>query len=244
MVDKYAVKSWVADIIGEEYVTKAYGCWGKTDDIDFGSLPGQFVLKTNHDCGGVVICRDREQFDFDAAKELLNKHLHTNYFWRTREWAYRDVEPLVFAEEYLDAAFGARPSDCIEPSCQEMVDYKFYCFSGEPRFLYVSKGLEDHETARISFLENDWSFAPFVRSDYKPFEQLPGKPACYDEMLDLSRVLAAGIPFVRVDFFVYKGRPRFSEMTFFPCAGYMHFEPAEWDLRVGNMLDLSRVKKW
>lgn len=125
-----------------------------------------------------------------------------------------------------------------EPTSHEMTDYKFYCFDGEPKFLYVSQGLENHETARISFLETDWSFAPFRRGDYASFEELPQKPASYDEMLGLARKLSEGIPFVRADFFEYKGKPRFSEMTFSPCAGHMPFEPQEWDLRVGEMLEL------
>lgn len=129
----------------------------------------------------------------------------------------------------------------VVPAC-EQVDYKFYCFGGEPSYLYVSQGLENHETARISFLNVDeWSFAPFGRSDYAPFEELPPKPACYEEMLGLARELAVGIPFVRADFLVYGGSPRFSEMTFHPCAGFMPFVPAEWDGRLGDALDLSGV---
>lgn len=120
-----------------------------------------------------------------------------------------------------------------------LTDYKLYCFGGEPRFLYVSQGLEDHETARISFLDLDWEFAPFRRDDYAPFEELPERPASLDRMVELARVLSEGIPFVRVDFYDVGGAPRFSEMTFHPCSGFMPFRPAEWDLRVGEMLSLD-----
>lgn len=122
-------------------------------------------------------------------------------------------------------------------------DYKFYCFGGEPRYLYVSRGLEDHATARISFVgAGGWSPAPFGRSDYAPFEELPPRPACYGEMEGLARRLSAGIPFVRVDMFVHGGRPRFSEMTFSPCGGFMPFDPPEWDGRLGELLNVFEVR--
>lgn len=227
LVDKYNVKRWVAELIGEQYVTPTYAVWGCIEDIDISSLPERFVLKTNHDCGGVVICRDRSTFDLDEAKEKLAKHLKRNYYWGCREWPYKDVKPLVFAEEYLE------PGENI----QFITDYKFYCFDGKPKYLYVSQGLEDHSTACISFLNiSDWSFAPFGRDDYASFTELPEKPDCYDEMERLARKLADDIPFVRVDLFVYEGRPRFSEMTFSPCGGFMPFDKPVWDAKIGELL--------
>lgn len=123
---------------------------------------------------------------------------------------------------------------------QGIVDYKFYCFNGEPGFVYVSQGLENHSTARISFLNMDWTRAPFGRTDYASFEELPTKPESFDEMAGLARELSAGMPFVRSDFFQHHGRPRFSELTFHPCSGFMPFDPPEWDYEVGQMLDLPR----
>lgn len=120
-----------------------------------------------------------------------------------------------------------------------LTDYKLYCFGGEPRFLYVSRGLEDHATARISFLNLDWTFAPFSREDYAPFEELPKRPASFERMVSLARELSEGIPFVRVDFYDIAGEPVFSEMTFHPCSGFMPFSPEEWDLRIGGMLSLD-----
>ena len=122
----------------------------------------------------------------------------------------------------------------------EQVDFKFYCFNGNPRFIYVSQGLECHETAHISFLSMDWESVPFGRSDYAPFEQIPSKPDTIGEMTELAKTLSTGLPFVRVDFFEYRGTPRFSEMTFHPCGGFMPFEPPEWDAKVGEMLGLPR----
>lgn len=374
LVDKYRVKDWVADRIGSQYVTETYAVWDCAEDIDISGLPERFVLKTNHDSGGVAICRDRAIFDLDAAKRKLAKHLKYNYYWGCREWPYKDVKPLVFAEEYLDPdpttndlvdykvmCFGGkarcvftctgrdaddlrvdfydldwnhmpftrhypnadvpapRPAELekmVELSerlsaeipfvrsdfyevgndlyfgeltfypgsgfedfsseswdeefgkliqlpggglflvnelstlwlheapakrgIAEQVDYKFYCFDGAPKFIYVSQGLECHETARISFLTMDWENAPFGRSDYVPFEEIPPKPDTLGEMTLLAKRLSMGLPFVRADFFEYRGRSRFSEMTFHPCGGFMPFEPPEWDAKIGEMLALSR----
>ncbi|MEF2560053.1 MAG: ATP-grasp fold amidoligase family protein [Eggerthellaceae bacterium] len=153
-----------------------------------------------------------------------------NYYWHCREWPYREVHPCIFAEEYITPPAGM--------SFTGTTDYKFYCFNGEPRFLYVSSGLENHATAQISFIELDWKFAPFKRSDYRGFDVLPEKPSTYEEMLRLAKELSFGIPFVRVDFFEYQEIPRFSEMTFYPCGGFMSFEPPEYDYLVGSLLEL------
>ena len=119
------------------------------------------------------------------------------------------------------------------------MDYKVFCFNGEPKFLYVSKGLENHETASISYLSLDWKFEPFERTDYKPFGILPPKPACLNEMLSFSKILANGIPFVRCDFYDVCGKTFFSELTFYPGAGFTKFKPDEFDAVVGDMLAIK-----
>lgn len=245
LVDKYEAKQWVRDRIGENYVVPTYGVWDSFDEIDFDDLPERFVLKCTHDSGGIAICRDKATFDFNSARRKIRRSLKRNYYWTAREWPYKDVPARVIAEKYLE------PSDDMANSKKRgmehilpdgMVDYKFYCFSGVPRLLYVSKGLEDHSTARISFLSLDWEFAPFNRSDYLPFEELPYEPKCLQEMIRVAKDLAAGIPFVRVDLYEVSGSPLFSEMTFSPCAGFMSFNPAEWDLRLGAWIELPRTR--
>lgn len=233
LVNKYTVKDWVAEKIGTEYVTRTYAKWDKVEEVDISDLPEKFVLKTNHDCGGIVICRDRKTFDFETAKQRLAEHLNRNYFWGGREWPYKNVEPCVFAEEYLE-------SDGLNTG---LTDYKFYCFNGDPRLLYISQGLEDHETAHISFLTLDWQFAPFARNDYRPFNELPKKPMTFDKMIEIAKKLSAGIPFVRIDLYEINGKPRFSEITLTPSSGFMPFEPKEWDLRVGALINLDDISK-
>ena len=223
--DKYAVKDIVAGIIGREHVIPTLGVWDRFDQIDFASLPERFVLKCTHDSGGLVICRDRKELDLEAARAKIEASLKTNFYYHSREWQYKDVPPRIIAEPYMQ-----------DGDSRELKDYKFYCFDGEPAFLYVSEGLENHETARISFLDLDWTRAPFLRSDFAGFETLPPKPDRFDEMVDMARRLSAGFRFVRVDLYEINGTVYFGEMTFTPTGGFVPFIPDEADAEIGKLL--------
>lgn len=203
--------------------------WDSPDDINIDELPDKFVLKCTHNSGGIVICRDKESFDFAASKKKLEKAFKHNYFWLGREWPYKNVKPRIIAEEYMEDEGGDKIG---------LTDYKFYCFDGVPKYLYVSSGLENHATARISFLTLDWKFAPFGRSDYKPFEELPRKPENLQAMIETAKNLSEGFPFLRVDLYEIKGKIYFSELTLSPCSGMMPFSPKEWDERLGLELEL------
>jgi len=235
MVDKYAVKQYVADKIGEEYIIPTLGVWDKPEDIDWDALPNQFVLKTTHGGGGggVVICKDKSIIDIDDAIKKLKQSLKQDIFLSLREWPYKDVKPRIIAEKYMED----------QNAKVGLTDYKFYCFNGEPKFLYISSGLEDHSTAHISFVTLDWNFAPFRRNDYAPFDELPPKPQKFDEMLEYCKKLSIGHPFLRVDLYQINNTVYFSELTFSPCSGMMPFEPAEWDLEVGELIKLPEKTK-
>jgi len=230
MVDKYAVKQYVAEKIGEEYIIPTLGVWDSFDDIDFSKLPNQFVLKCTHDSGGLVICRNKDELDIAAAREKLTKCLKRNYYWWCREWPYKNVKPRIIAEKYMEDV-KHRENKCL-------LDYKFYYFNGTPKFLYVSEGLEDHSTAKMNHLYLDWTPTPFQRSDYFQFDILPDKPFGYNEILKIGRELAESIPFARVDFYEIDRQVYFSEITFTPCSGYMPFDPHEWDNTIGSWLKL------
>ena len=225
--DKYAVKEVVAGIIGPEHVIPTLGVWDHFDQIDFQTLPEQFVLKCTHDSGGLVICRDRKELDLEAARAKIEASLKTNFYYHSREWQYKDIPPRIIAEPYMQ-----------DGDSRELKDYKFYCFDGEPAFLYVSEGLENHQTARISFLNLDWTRAPYLRSDYAGFETLPPKPARFDEMVRMARQLAQGFRFVRVDLYEINGNVYFGEMTFTPTGGFVPFSPDEADAEIGKLLRL------
>ncbi|BDC92612.1 ATP-grasp fold amidoligase family protein [Treponema bryantii] len=227
MVDKYEAKKYVASIIGEEYIIPNYGVWNKFEDIDFNSLPEQFVLKTTHDSGGVSICRDKTSFDYNKAKIHLKKSLKNNFYYMGREWPYKDVKPRILAEKYME-----------DSSSKELVDYKFYCFDGIPKFLYISKGLEYHPTASISFVNLNWTFAPYERSDYKTFDALPERPSKFDEMIEICKKLSTNHKFLRVDLYQINNHIYFSELTFSPCSGMMPFKTLEQDLEMGDLLKI------
>lgn len=232
LVDKYRVKQWVADKIGEEYVIPTLAVYQSVDEIDLDKLPNQFVLKCNHDSGSVVICRDKATFDLEAAKIKLQKGLETNYYDCWREWPYKNVKRCIIAEQYLESISTQR----------DLIDYKFYCFHSEPHFLYVSQGMENHHTARINYVNLDWTSAPFHRPDYKEFEQLPSQPQWFNKMIHLCKCLSQNIPFVRVDLYEVDEQIYLSEMTFAPGAGFNQFEPLEWDYKIGDILKLPDNK--
>lgn len=145
MVDKFLAKKYVASIIGQEHIIPTLGVWSHFDDIDFDELPTQFVLKCTHDSGGLVVCKDKNNLNKKAAKKKIENSMKTNYYKGGREWPYKNVKPQIIAEEYMEDISG-----------NGLTDYKFYCFNGDPKYLYVSNGMDNHETARLSFLTMNW----------------------------------------------------------------------------------------
>lgn len=152
MVDKYEAKKWVAERIWGGYVIPTLGVWEHFDEIDFDKLPNQFVLKCTHDSGGLVICRDKSKVDKEAAHKKIETCLKHNFFWGQREWAYKAVKPRILAETYME------DETAKTMGSNGLTDYKFFCFNGIPKLVYVSCGLEHHETAQISFLDMNWRF--------------------------------------------------------------------------------------
>ena len=227
MVDKYGAKRYVAERIGEEHIIPTLGVWDSFDEIDFDKLPERFVLKCTHDSGGLVVCTDKKALDKNGARKKINRSLKTDFYRCAREWPYKNVKPRIIAEEYLEDGSG-----------KGLMDYKFYCFGGEPKFLYISKGLDDHSTASISFVNLDWTFAPYERVDYKPFDKLPPKPEQLNEMIEICRKLSAGHSFLRVDLYQICGKIYFSELTFYPAGGFMPFKNPDHDSEIGTMLNL------
>ena len=228
MVDKYEAKKYVADKIGAEYVIPTIGIYDNFDEIDFDELPNQSVIKCTHDSGGLVVCRDKKSLDWGMAGKKLKKCLKRNFYYHGREWPYKDVKPRIMIEKYMQNG-----------GQKELVDYKFYCFHGKPEFLYVSEGLENHETARIGFFDMNFKACDFGRNDFKRFEKAPKRPKTFAKMVKIAEELSKGLKFVRVDLYEIEGKVYFGELTFTPNAGLMQFDPPEWDERIGKMLELS-----
>lgn len=224
VTDKYRVRGYVEGRGHGDLLVGLYGHWDKAADIDFAALPDQFVLKCNHGCGMNILCHEKVSFDAEATRRELDG-------WMGMDWGLMSAEPHYSAIE--------RQIICEQMVAGPLSDFKFYCFGGEPRFFYVSVGLDEGPTAgRISFFEMDGARAPFTRSDHKPLKGDVKMPPFLLEMADVARDLAAPFKFARIDFMVNPERYYFSEVTLTPCAGMMPIEPKEWDLRLGEMLEL------
>lgn len=226
LVDKFEYKKYVANVIGEEYVVKNYGVWDSFEEIDFETLPNKFVLKTTHDQGGVVICRNKNAFDFKAAKTKLNKHLERNLYYLLREWPYKDLKPRIIAEELL-----------VDESGYELKDYKFYCFNGEPRYMYISHSDESAEHY-LDFFDMNFNKLNISREGFSQSKILFEKPKKWDLMIELSKQLSKDQPHVRIDFYSIDGKLYAGEYTLFQGAGFMPFYPEEWDYKFGECLVL------
>ncbi len=227
LVDKYAVKRYVASIIGEEYIIPTLGVWDKFDDIDFNKLPNQFVFKCTHDSGGLVICKDKKHFDKNKAKEKINKSLKTNYYLCGREWPYKNVKPRIIAEQYME-----------DTETEELRDYKFFCFDGKVKALYIATDRQKpNEDTKFDFFDENFNHLPFEQA-HPNAKVPPKKPINFEKMKELASVLSAGIPHVRVDFYEVNGKVYFGEMTFYHVGGFMPFEPEEWDYKLGEWLTL------
>lgn len=228
MVDKYAVKMYVADIIGEKYIIPTLGVWNHFDEIDFDKLPNQFVLKCTHDSGGIVICKDKNKLDLKSAKKKIEKSLKQNYYWSGREWPYKDVKPRIIAEEYM-----------IDESGYELKDYKFFCFNGEPKMMFIAT--DRGSDTKFDFYDMEFNHLPFTNGHPNANKQIK-KPKNYSTMLALSAKLSFGIPHVRVDFYNINGKIYFGELTLFHWSGLVPFEPEEWDYKLGSWLKLPERK--
>lgn len=226
LVDKYLVKPWAAERIGQEHIVPTLGVWDTFDEIDFTSLPNRFVLKCTHDSGGLAICRNRSTFDLKDSRAKIKRSLSKNYYWMGREWPYKNVKPRIIAEEYLEASDGNGDPD----------DYKVFCFDGEPKALFVASDRASGD-AKFDFFDTTWNHMPFVNG-HPNAEHEPSKPEHLEEMLEYARILSKGIPQVRVDFYEVNGKVYFGEMTFYHWSGFVPFEPEEFDELFGSWVNL------
>ena len=227
MVDKYAVKDYVAEKIGEKYIIPTLGVWDSFEDIDFDKLPDQFVLKCTHDSGGLAICRDKSSFDKNAAKEKIEKSLKYNYYKKGgREWPYKDVPRRIIAEQYME-----------DEKTQELRDYKFFCFDGEVKALFIASERYSNEETKFDFFDADFNHLPFTNG-HPNAKVLPEKPVCFEEMKELAAKLSVGIPQARIDFYEVNGKVYFGEITFFHWGGMKPFDPEEWDYKFGEWIKL------
>jgi hypothetical protein len=231
LVDKYAVKKWVSDKIGKQYVIPTIGVWEKAEDIDFNKLPNQFVLKTTHDSGSVIICKDKEKFNKTKAIQQLSYALRNNFYWNGREWPYKNVPPRIIVEKYME-----------DQETAELRDYKFFCFNGEVKMLFIALDRQNLPEPTFDFYDAGFNHLD-IRHGHPNTTKTIKRPHNFEQMKQLARVLSVGLPQVRVDFYEINGQIFFGEMTFFHHGGFVPFDPAEWDKKIGDWIDLSEVSR-
>ncbi len=231
LVDKYAVREFVKETIGEEYLIPLLGVWNHFDDIDFDRLPDRFVLKCTHDSGSVVVCRDKSKLDKKEARKKLEKGLRRNYYWRGREYPYKNVPPRIIAEQYT-----------VDEN-DELNDYKFFCFDGEPKMLFYASERFTPGAGGVKFDYYDMELNHLPIQSYGNLNTTPEKylkpfPE-FNQMKELAKVLSKGFPHIRVDLYKVNGKIYFGEMTFHHDGGLVPFIPEKWDKILGDYINLK-----
>lgn len=228
LVDKYKVREYIKEKLGEEYLIPLIGIWDDPDDIDFNKLPDQFVLKCNHNSGlGMCICKDKSKLDISKVRRELKKGLKQDYYLTGREWPYKNVSRKIIAEKYMKNEHET-----------ELKDYKFFCFNGEPKYCQVISDRSTNEA--IDFFDMKWNHQEFIglNSKCSNSKHPIAKPVTFEKMKEFAYILAKNTKFVRIDFYEIERKLYFGEITFYPASGFGNFKPSEWNEKLGEMVNL------
>jgi hypothetical protein len=230
LVDKYQVRDYIRQNIGEDILIPIYGeQYDSFDEIDFAKIPEKVVIKCTHDSGSVRIV-NKNTCEFNELRQFFDKRMKINYFhYAGREWAYKGLKSHIIVEKYLENENQA-----------PLVNYKFHCFNGKPKFVIVQQGL--HEVIRQVCCDFDFNPLPFYQADYEMLEGEVPKAKNIDLMLDIAEKLCKEMAYLRVDLYEVDGKVFFSELTFYPTGGVVWFEPNEWNYEIGSWLDLSGIR--
>ena len=225
--DKYEVRNYVAEKLGEQYLIPLLGVWNSADELKLEDLPEQFVLKCTHDSASVCICTNKKNFDWNAAMDKLQKSLNQNYYWHSREWPYKNITPRIIAEAYM-----------TDESGTELKDYKIYTFGGEPYLIQVD--FDRFHNHRRNLYTTEWEYIDETIEYSKDPNVKIAKPEHLEEMLECSRKLAVGTISLRTDFYSINGKIYFGEITFYQEAGFAHFEHEEFAKKLGDQIKLPK----
>lgn len=231
-VDKYLVRDFVEERLGtDKYLNKLYLVCDRTEEIEFDTLPAQFVIKTTDGGNGnnIFICKDKSKVDWESVKTRIDGWKGRKLYNVSREWAYVGAkQSRIIVEKYLS-----------EGENSDLTDYKFYCFNGEPHFCQLIQNRSTDET--IDFYDMDWNHMPFCGLLPPNYDKVPlgngaGRPDCFEEMKYVAAKLSEGFPFSRIDLYNIGGEIYFGEVTFYPASGYGVFDPDEWDFKLGDLM--------
>ncbi len=223
MVDKYQVREIIKKELGEEYLIPLLGVWNSFAEINFEKLPEQFVLKTTHDSGTVIICKHKASFDKAYARKKLTRALKINYFYKSREYPYKNAIPRIIAEVYMH-----------DENQTELTDYKFFCFNGEPRILQITANKGNEKM--VCYFDMNFNPMPFYTGQSKADPGLFKKPFNFEKMVRLARQLSQNILHVRIDLYYINEKIYFGEFTFHHNGGIVKFSPPEWAEIIGDMI--------
>lgn len=227
--DKYLVRDWVREKIGDKYLTELLGVWDNFDDIDFSLLPERFVLKGNHGCAFNYIVPDKSKLNISDARYKFTSWMKINYAYRGFEPQYLNIKPVIIAEEYL------------ENDGDDLYDYKIWCFGGEPKFIQFIRERNKGGT-KMAYFDTDWNKQPFVSNNIRIEDEIE-KPKNLDEMLEIARILSKDFCYVCVDLYhLNDGTIKFGEMTFTRANGACHWNPPEYNTIIGDMITLPEKK--
>ena len=232
MVDKYRVREYIKELLGEEYLIPLLGVWDNPDDIDFDALPDQFVLKCNHNSGlGMCICKDKSKLDIKKVREELKKGLAQDYYLTGREWPYKNVLRKIICEQYME-----------DQETQELRDYKFYCIHGEVKCVMINTDRQADSATKADYYDKKYNWLNFTWG-YEHADIPPEKPLNFEKMIELAEILATDLLEARIDFYECNGKIYFGEITFFDGSGFDRIDPIEWDYKLGSYLTLpSNIK--
>lgn len=232
LVDKYKVREYISEKIGEDYLIPLLGVWDDPEDIDFDSLPNKFVLKCNHNSGlGMCICTDKSKIDIKKVKNELKSGLAQNYYLNGREWPYKNVSRKIICEKYMTDETG-----------KNLRDYKFYCFDGKPKIVGIYQDRNSDKETTGDFFDMNFEWVD-LRFGMPNALNKPQKPQKFQEMIKIAEILSEGMPEVRVDLYISNNKIYFGELTFFDGGGFDKIEPLEWDYKLGSWIKLPKIKK-
>lgn len=230
LVDKYEVRKFISDTVGAEYLVPVCGVWNTFEEIDFASLPEKFVLKCTHDCGGLVICKDKSKLDIGETKRIITSSLKNNFYYQGREWPYKNVKPRIYAEMYME-----------DMGQEQLTDYKVFNFSGEPKIIQVD--YDRYAGHKRQFYDVNWNRLDISFHFPSDMSKKLSKPLVLDEIIRLSKILSKGFPHLRTDFYIVDNKVYIGEMTFFHGTGFGKWTPASFDLEMGEWLNINNIKK-
>ena len=224
LVDKYEVRSVIKELLGDGYMFPVLGVWDTYDDIDFASLPDQFVLKCTHDSQSVKIVEDKNKIDHKEFRKFYNGRLKINPFNMGREYPYKNVRPRIIAEKLMVAEGGIN-------------DYKFFCFDGKPVIMFIATERASGDT-KFDFFDMNFNHLDIVNIHPQSDKGEIEKPVCFDEMKQIAAKCSQGMKFVRIDLYEIDGKVYFGEYTFFHGGAFWPMKPEHWEKDLGDLIKI------